>query len=64
MQRNRLFDVLREVVLTCSIGRLNLGDNGLHIYLTDNLLCVVGKPQRFLVLHWQSSKLKDSVVAE
>jgi len=26
----------REVVLTCSIGRLNLGDNGLHIYLSDN----------------------------
>jgi hypothetical protein len=26
----------RAVVLTCSIGRLNLGDNGLHIYLSDN----------------------------
>jgi len=26
----------REVVLTCSIGRLNRGDKGLHIYLSDN----------------------------
>jgi len=25
----------REVVLTCSIGQLNLGDNGLHIYIND-----------------------------
>ncbi len=25
----------RVVVLTCSIGRLNLGDNGLHIYISD-----------------------------
>jgi len=26
----------REVVLTCTIGHLNLGDKGLHIYLSDN----------------------------
>ncbi len=24
------------MVLTCSIGHLNLGDNGLHIYVSDN----------------------------
>ena len=26
----------REVVLTCSRGRLDLGDDGLHIYVNDN----------------------------
>ena len=25
----------RVVVLTCSIEHLNLGDNGLHIYISD-----------------------------
>jgi len=28
-------DVSKDVVLTCSIGHLNLGDNGLHIYISD-----------------------------
>jgi hypothetical protein len=33
---HRLPTRYREVVLTCSIGQLKLGDNGLHIYVSDN----------------------------
>ena len=33
---HRLPTRYREVVLTCSIRRVNSGDNGLHIYVSDN----------------------------
>jgi hypothetical protein len=38
---HRLPTRYREVVLTCFIGQLNLGDNRLHIYVSDNchVLC-------------------------